>query len=49
MIIDEPQSVDSTDKAQEAIKAFNPLCTLRYSAPHRNPYKSLPLRCQMHR
>jgi type III restriction enzyme len=38
VIIDEPQSVDSTDKAQEAIKALNPLCTLRYSATHRNRY-----------
>src|SRR4029450_12485174 len=38
VIIDESQSVDSTDKAQEAIKALNPLCTLRYSATHRNPY-----------
>ena len=38
VIIDEPQSVDSTDKAQEAIKALNPLCTLRYSATHRTPY-----------
>ncbi|MFZ3208676.1 MAG: DEAD/DEAH box helicase family protein [Geobacteraceae bacterium] len=38
VIIDEPQSVDSTDKAQEAIKALNPLCTLRYSATHRNTY-----------
>src|SRR5690349_20338048 len=38
VLIDEPQSVDSTDKAQEAIKALNPLCTLRYSATHRNPY-----------
>ncbi|HCE67385.1 MAG: type III restriction endonuclease subunit R [Geobacteraceae bacterium GWC2_55_20] len=38
VIIDEPQSVDSTDKAQEAIKALNPFCTLRYSATHRNPY-----------
>jgi type III restriction enzyme len=38
VIIDEPQSVDSTDKAQEAIKALNPLCTLRYSATHRSPY-----------
>ena len=35
VIIDEPQSVDSTDKAQEAIRALNPLCTLRYSATHR--------------
>lgn len=38
VIIDEPQSVDSTEKAQEAIKALNPLCTLHYSATHRNPY-----------
>ncbi len=38
VIIDEPQSVDSTDKAQEAIKALNPFCTLRYSATHRNLY-----------
>jgi len=38
VIIDEPQSVDSTDKAQEAIKALNPLCSLRYSATHKNPY-----------
>jgi len=38
VIVDEPQSVDSTDKAQEAIRALNPLCTLRYSATHKNPY-----------
>jgi type III restriction enzyme len=38
VIIDEPQSVDATEKAQEAIKSLNPLCTLRYSATHRNPY-----------
>ncbi len=38
VIIDEPQSVDSTEKSQEAIKALNPLCTFRYSATHRNPY-----------
>jgi type III restriction enzyme len=41
VIIDEPQSVDSTEKAQEAIKALNPLMTLRYSATHRNPYNLL--------
>lgn len=41
VIIDEPQSVDSTEKSQEAIKALNPLCTLRYSATHRNPYNLL--------
>lgn len=38
VIIDEPQSVDGTPRAQEAIKALNPLCTLRYSATHRQPY-----------
>jgi len=38
VIIDEPQSVDNTERAQEAIKALNPLCTLRYSATHRHPY-----------
>jgi len=38
VIIDEPQSVDNTPKSQEAIKALNPLCTLRYSATHINPY-----------
>ena len=38
VIIDEPQSVDYTEKSQEAIRALNPLCTLRYSATHRNPY-----------
>jgi type III restriction enzyme len=38
VIIDERQSVDNTEKAQEAIKALNPLCTLRYSATHRSPY-----------
>lgn len=38
VIIDEPQSVDGTEKSQEAIKSLNPLMTLRYSATHRNPY-----------
>ena len=38
VVIDEPQSVDSTEKSQEAIKALNPLLTLRYSATHRQPY-----------
>ena len=38
VIIDEPQSVDSTGKSREAIKALNPLCTLRYSATHRTAY-----------
>lgn len=38
VIIDEPQSVDNTDKAKEAIKSLNPLCILRYSATHRDTY-----------
>jgi type III restriction enzyme len=41
VIIDEPQSVDSTEKSQEAIKALNPLLTLRYSATHRVAYNLL--------
>lgn len=35
VIIDEPQSVDNTDKSKEALALLNPLCTLRYSATHR--------------
>lgn len=34
VIIDEPQSVDTTPKSKEAIKSLNPLCILRYSATH---------------
>lgn len=34
LIIDEPQSVDNTIKAKEAIEKLNPLCKLRYSATH---------------
>jgi type III restriction enzyme len=41
VIIDEPQSVDNTTAAQKAIQSLNPLCTLRYSATHRNPYHLL--------
>lgn len=35
VIIDEPQSVDNTGKAKEAISSLNPSCVLRYSATHR--------------
>ena len=35
IIIDEPQSVDNTTKAREAIEGLNPLFELRYSATHR--------------
>lgn len=38
VIIDEPQSVDTTDKSRRAIANLNPMVTLRYSATHRNPY-----------
>lgn len=38
VIIDEPQSVDSTEKSKGAIKSLNPLFCLRYSATHVNPY-----------
>lgn len=38
VIIDEPQSVDNTVKAQRAIRQLNPLVALRYSATHINPY-----------
>jgi len=35
VIIDEPQSVDNTPKAKEAISSLKPLCVLRYSATHK--------------
>ena len=36
VIIDEPQSVDNTPKAKEAIASLNPLCVFRYSATHKD-------------
>lgn len=41
VIIDEPQSVDTTEKSRRAIRNLNPMVTLRYSATHRNPYNLL--------
>lgn len=38
VIIDEPQSVDSTTKSKQAIRRLNPMCCLRYSATHKEPY-----------
>lgn len=38
VIIDEPQSVDTTTKSREAIASLNPLCTFRYSATHRDKH-----------
>ena len=41
VIIDEPQSVASTEKSREAIRSLNPLCTLRYSATHLDKHHML--------
>ncbi len=41
VIIDEPQSVDTTAKSAEAIKSLNPLCTFRYSATHVDEHNML--------
>ncbi|RAU23229.1 restriction endonuclease subunit R [Paramagnetospirillum kuznetsovii] len=41
VIIDEPQSVDSTPKSKRAIANLNPAATLRYSATHKDPYNLL--------
>ena len=41
VIIDEPQSVDTTEKSQRAIQTLNPLLALRYSATHTNSYNEL--------
>lgn len=35
LVLDEPQSIDNTEKAKEAIRTLHPLFTLRYSATHR--------------
>lgn len=37
VIVDEPQNME-TEKRISAIENLNPLCTLRYSATHRNQY-----------
>jgi len=37
VVIDEPQNME-TENAKAAIASLNPLCTLRYSATHRNLY-----------
>jgi type III restriction enzyme len=41
VIIDEPQSVDTTAKSKQAIASLNPLCNLRYSATHVDKYHML--------
>jgi type III restriction enzyme len=40
VIVDEPQNFE-TDVRRRALSDLNPLCTLRYSATHRNPYNLL--------
>lgn len=35
VIIDEPQSVDNTEKSKDAINSLNPLAIFKYSATHR--------------
>ena len=40
VIIDEPQNME-TEKSQKAIESLKPLCTLRYSATHRDYYNLL--------
>ena len=40
VIMDEPQNME-TDVRKAAIASLNPLCTLRYSATHKNPYNLL--------
>lgn len=37
VVLDEPQNMES-EQAKKAIASLNPLCTLRYSATHRNKY-----------
>jgi type III restriction enzyme len=41
VIIDEPQSVDNTEKSKEAIARLNPIFVVRYSATHRERYNLL--------
>ncbi|ELJ3515911.1 DEAD/DEAH box helicase family protein [Salmonella enterica subsp. enterica serovar Liverpool] len=40
VIVDEPQNFE-TDNRRKALMDLNPLCTLRYSATHKNPYNLL--------
>ena len=40
VIVDEPQNMEA-EASREAINKLNALCTLRYSATHKNPYNLL--------
>jgi len=41
VIIDEPQSVETTKKSADALASLNPLCTFRYSATHRDKHHQI--------
>ena len=41
LIIDEPQSVDTTAKSAEALASLNPLCTFRFSATHKDKHHQI--------
>lgn len=41
VIIDEPQSVDNTDNAKEAIESLNPSAVFRFSATHKQKFPLL--------
>lgn len=41
LIIDEPQSVDTTAKSKEALRSLNPLCSFRFSATHVDKHHQL--------
>ena len=41
VIIDEPQSVDTTAKSSDALASLNPLCTFRYSATHKDRHHQI--------
>jgi len=41
VIIDEPQSVDTTSKSADALASLNPMCTFRYSATHKEKHHQI--------
>lgn len=41
VIIDEPQSVDTTAKSADALASLNPMCTFRYSATHKEKHHQI--------
>lgn len=41
LVIDEPQSIDNTEKSRAAIESLNPLFEIRYSATHREKINTI--------